>query len=265
MMKSRFEPEQWNIQISPLRPRIGIYILHTIPNTLLMKLTKDSVSQSRASSMDDHLLYFHDHLIQQIRSPVKQYKARTGWWQYSKSEVPLLKVKLVFHVKNDLANETNNTHESDFFILETIIKKKKLFRYSGSAWPRTHSQCVREDMYFYTHEKIRDEREGEVLTEVWNLVMWTKSSYFPSRTLLQLYNFYWKGGKLWHNYKRSWYHFSLDTPFVFPLNIKPTCCSAICILCSSRARSCSVVLSTMLLPPTSNLLSIIYGERGSCS
>lgn len=141
--------------------------------------------------------------------------------------------------------------------------KKKLFRYSGSAWPRTHSQCVREDMYFFTHEKIRDEREGEVLTEVWNLVTWTKSSYFPSRTLLQLYNFYWKGGKLWHNYKRSWYHFSLDNPFVFPLNIKPTCCSAICILCSSRARSCSVVLSTMLLPPTSNLLSIIYGERGS--
>ena len=182
----------------------------------------------------------------------------------SKSEVPLLKVKLVFHVKNDLANETNNTHKSDFFILKTTIKKKKkLFRYSGSAWPRTHSQCVREDIYFFTHEKIRDEREGEVLTEVWNLVTWTKSSYFPSRTLLQLYNFYWKGGKLWHNYKRSWYHFSLDTPFVFLLNIKPTCCSAICILCSSRARSCSVVLSTMLLPPTSNLLSIIYGERGS--
>ena len=124
MMKSRFEPEQWNIQISPLHPRIGIYILHTIPNTLLMKLTKDSVSQSRASSIDDHLLYFHDHLIQQIRSPVKQYKARTGWWQHSKSEVPLLKVKLVFHVKNDLANETNNTHESDFFILKTVIKKK---------------------------------------------------------------------------------------------------------------------------------------------
>lgn len=222
-----------------------------------MKLTKDSVSQSRASSVDDHLLYFHDHLIQQIRSPVKQYKARTGWWQYSKSEVPLLKVKLVFHVKNDLANETNNTHESDFFILKTIIKKKK--NYSVTAVARDHA------LILSAFHPRRDEREGEVLTEVWNLVMWTKSSYFSSRTLLQLYNFYWKGGKLWHNYKRSWYHFSLDTPFVFPLNIKPTCCSAICILCSSRARSCSVVLSTMLLPPTSNLLSIIYGERGSCS
>lgn len=142
----------------------------------------------------------------------------------------------------------NKQHaQKRLFHTQNNNNKKKLFRYSGSAWPR------------------RDEREGEVLTEVWNLVTWTKSSYFPSRTLLQLYNFYWKGGKLWHNYKRSWYHFSLDTPFVFPLNIKPTCCSAICILCSSRARSCSVVLSTMLLPPTSNLLSIIYGERGSCS
>ena len=137
MMKSRFEPEQWNIQISPLHPRIGIYILHTIPNTLLMKRTKDSVSQSRASSMDDYLLYFHDHLIQQIRSPVKQYKAKTGWWQYSKSEVPLLKVKLVFHVKNDLANETNNTHESDFFILKTTIKNKK--NYSVTAVARDHA------------------------------------------------------------------------------------------------------------------------------
>lgn len=102
-----------------------------------MKRTKDSVSQSRASSMDDYLLYFHDHLIQQIRSPVKQYKAKTGWWQYSKSEVPLLKVKLVFHVKNDLANETNNTHESDFFILKTTIKKKK--NYSVTAVARDHA------------------------------------------------------------------------------------------------------------------------------
>lgn len=135
--------------------------------------------------------------------------------------------------------------------------KKK--NYSVTAVARDHA------LILSAFHPRRDEREGEVLTEVWNLVTWTKSSYFPSRTLLQLYNFYWKGGKLWHNYKRSWYHFSLDTPFVFPLNIKPTCCSAICILCSSRARSCSVVLSTMLLPPTSNLLSIIYGERGSCS
>lgn len=144
-------------------------------------------------------------------------------------------------------------------LFHTQNNNKKKKNYSVTAVARDHA------LILSAFHPRRDEREGEVLTEVWNLVTWTKSSYFPSRTLLQLYNFYWKGGKLWHNYKRSWYHFSLDTPFVFPLNIKPTCCSAICILCSSRARSCSVVLSTMLLPPTSNLLSIIYGERGSCS
>lgn len=37
-----------------------------------------------------------------------------------------------------------------------------------------------------------------------------------------------------------------------------TCCSAICFLRSSSARSCSDVLSIMLFPPTSNLLSIIF-------
>ena len=36
-----------------------------------------------------------------------------------------------------------------------------------------------------------------------------------------------------------------------------TCCSAICFRRSSSARSCSDVLSIMLFPPTSNLLSII--------
>ena len=121
-----------------------------------MKLTKDSVSQSRASSIDDHLLYFHDHLIQQIRSPVKQYKAKTGWWQYSKSEVPLLKVKLVFHVKNDLANETNNTHESDFFILKTTIKKKKIIPLQRSR-VTTHSFSVRERRHVFFHPR-KDKR-----------------------------------------------------------------------------------------------------------
>ena len=40
-----------------------------------------------------------------------------------------------------------------------------------------------------------------------------------------------------------------------------TCCSAICCLRSSSARSCSVVLSMMLFPPTSNLLSIIWRRK----
>ena len=40
-----------------------------------------------------------------------------------------------------------------------------------------------------------------------------------------------------------------------------TCCSAICRLRSSRARSCSVVASTILFPPTNSLLSIICQRK----
>lgn len=40
-----------------------------------------------------------------------------------------------------------------------------------------------------------------------------------------------------------------------------TCCSAICRLRSSRARSCSVVVSTILFPPTNSLLSIICQRK----
>ena len=161
MMKSRFEPEQWNIQISPLRPRIGIYILHTIPNTLLMKLTKDSVSKSRAPSVDDHLLYFHDHLIQQIRSPVKQYKARTGWWQYSKSKVPLLKVKLVFHVKKWFGQWNKQHARKRLFHTRNNNKKKK--NYSVTAVARDHALILSawEKTCIFTPTKKLEMRERE--------------------------------------------------------------------------------------------------------